>query len=142
MNCSDKDNCPSCISDILKKILILQKQDFDCDNYIGCDKPYLGPNNGNTWIVKGITSNDITISGSDNFDSGDIEDNFEDVTLKTFDMKKYSKVLENAISHGIKIYNDAYISCANKAFGYDRKHDNHLALLNKIFNIDKAHVKI
>ena len=36
-----------------------------------------------------------------------------------------------------KIYNDAYISCANKAFGYDRKHDNHLALLNKMFNEDK-----
>jgi hypothetical protein len=57
-------------------------------------------------------------------------------------MKKYSEVLENAISNGIKIYNDAYISCANKAFGYDRKHDNHLALLDKIFNIDKAHLKI
>jgi len=69
-------------------------------------------------------------------------DNFEDITLKTFDIKKYSEVLENAISRGIKIYNDAYISCANKAFGYDRKHDNHLALLNQIFNIDKAHLKI
>ena len=52
--------------------------------------------------------------------------NFEDITLKTFNVKEYSRVLENAISNGIKIYNDAYISCANKAFGYDRKHDNHL----------------
>ena len=42
MNCSD-NNCSSCISDILKKILILQKQDFECDNFIGCDKPFLGP---------------------------------------------------------------------------------------------------
>ena len=67
---------------------------------------------------------------------------FDDITLKTFDTKKYSEVLENAISNGIKIYNDAYISCANKAFGYDRKHDNHLALLDKIFNKDKAHLKI
>ena len=70
------------------------------------------------------------------------EDNFDDISLKTFDIKKYSEVLENAISNGTKIYNDAYISCANKAFGYDRKHDNHLALLDKIFNIDKAHLKI
>lgn len=69
-------------------------------------------------------------------------DNFGDITLKTFDMRKYSKVLENAIGNGIKIYNDAYISCANKAFGYDRKHDNHLALLNKMFNIDNIHEKI
>ena len=53
--------------------------------------------------------------------------NFDDITLKTFNIKDYSIVLENAISSGIKIYNDAYISCANKAFGYDRKHDNHLA---------------
>ena len=62
--------------------------------------------------------------------------NFGDITLKTFNIKEYSKILEKAISNGIKIYNDAYISCANKAFGYNRKHDNHLALLNKMFNED------
>ena len=42
MNCTD-NNCSSCIFDILKKILLLQKQDFDCDNFVGCDKPFLGP---------------------------------------------------------------------------------------------------
>ena len=68
--------------------------------------------------------------------------NFGDVLLKDFDTKKYSIVLENAISNGTKIYNDAYISCANKAFGYDRKHDNHFALLDKMFNIDKMQNKI
>lgn len=69
-------------------------------------------------------------------------DSFGDITLETFDFKKYSMVLEKAISNGIKIYNDAYISCANKVFGYDRKHDNHLALLDKMFNIDKLGFKI
>jgi len=69
-------------------------------------------------------------------------DSFGDITLDGFDMKSYSFVLEDAISNGIKIYNDAYISCANKAFGYDRKHDNHLALLNKMFNIDKMQFEI
>ena len=68
--------------------------------------------------------------------------NFEDVTLKTFNMEEYSKVLEEAILNGVKIYNDAYISCANKAFGYDRKHDNHLALLNKMFKEDRIQEKI
>ena len=68
--------------------------------------------------------------------------NFNDITLSTFDMKEYSKVLTNAINNNIKIYNDAYISCATKAFGYDRKHDNHLALLNKMFIIDKVQDKI
>ena len=68
--------------------------------------------------------------------------NFNDITLKTFNINEYSKVLENAISSGIKIYNDAYISCATKAFGYDRKHDNHLALLTKMFVEDKMQNKI
>ena len=67
---------------------------------------------------------------------------FKDITLSTFDMKEYSNVLTNAINNNIKIYNDAYISCATKAFGYDRKHDNHLALLNKMFIIDKVQDKI
>ena len=47
------------------------------------------------------------------------------------------EILENAISNGIKMYNNTYISCLNKAFGYYRKHDNHLALHNKMFNEDK-----
>lgn len=67
---------------------------------------------------------------------------FKDITLKSFDRKAFSEVLENAIKSGIKIYNDAYISCANKVFGYDRKHDNHLALLEKMFYIDQVQKKI
>ena len=42
-NCDNNNNCSSCIFDILRKILILQNQNFDNDNYVGCDKPYLGP---------------------------------------------------------------------------------------------------
>ena len=67
---------------------------------------------------------------------------FGDITLKEFNFEIYSKVLSEATLKGVKIYNDAYISCANKAFGYDRKHDNHLALLNKMFNEDKIASKI
>lgn len=43
MNQCDNNNCPSCISNIIQKILLLQKQNFGCDNYVGCDKPFLGP---------------------------------------------------------------------------------------------------
>ncbi len=68
--------------------------------------------------------------------------NFGDVTLENFDIEKYSVVLNNAIESGIKIYNDAYISCANKVFGFDRKHDNHLALLKKMFVEDNMQEKI
>ena len=67
---------------------------------------------------------------------------FGDITLDRFDRKSYSRVLREAKKKGIKIYNDAYISCANKAFGYEEKHDNHLALLDKMFNEDKVHQKI
>ena len=42
MNNNSNEKCCNCIYDILKKILLLQKQDFDCDNYVGCDKPFLG----------------------------------------------------------------------------------------------------
>ena len=69
-------------------------------------------------------------------------ENFNDVTLENFNQSKYSNVLKNALNNGVKIYNDAYISCANKAFGYDKKHDNHLALLNKMFVVDKVQNKI
>ena len=68
--------------------------------------------------------------------------NFGDITLKTFDLKKYSKILTKAIDNNISIYNDAYISCATKAFGYNHKHDNHLALLNKMFIDDKIQNQI
>ena len=68
--------------------------------------------------------------------------NFKDVTLNSFNFEKYSAVLNNAISSNTKIYNDAYISCANKVFGYDRKHDNHLALIQEMFFIDKVQNKI
>lgn len=40
--CNEEKNC-GCISDILKRILCLQKQDFDNECHTGCDKPYLGP---------------------------------------------------------------------------------------------------
>ena len=41
--CNEERNSCGCISDILKKILLLQKQDFDNECFSGCDKPYLGP---------------------------------------------------------------------------------------------------
>lgn len=44
MSCENKEKSCGCIGDLLRKILMLQKQDFDggCQA-TGCDKPYLGP---------------------------------------------------------------------------------------------------
>ena len=41
--CEDKKQNCGCIHDILRKILLLQKQEFDNECFAGCDKPYLGP---------------------------------------------------------------------------------------------------
>ena len=71
-----------------------------------------------------------------------LESKVGDITLKTFDKKKYSAILKDAIRKCIPIYNDAYISCANKAYGYHHKHDNHLELLYQMFQIDKVQDKI
>lgn len=65
--------------------------------------------------------------------------NLGDITLSNFSFYKYDKLLSNRKDEGEKIYNDAYISCANKAFGYDLKHQNHLALLDKMFRKDKIY---
>jgi hypothetical protein len=67
---------------------------------------------------------------------------FGDVSLSDFNLKNYSKILSDARSRGDTIYNDAYISCANKAFGFELKHENHLALLEKMFIKDKMQDKI
>lgn len=79
--CGDERNDCGCIHDILKKILLLQKQDFDDECFAGCDKPFLGPTctticyntrpimlfnccNGNNWrfpyTINGVT-NESTI---------------------------------------------------------------------------------
>lgn len=71
-----------------------------------------------------------------------LENYIGDITLSNFNMKEYASILQEATQKGVKIYNDAYISCANKAFGYEKKHENHLALLYKMFVIDKIQEKI
>lgn len=43
MNCGGENKNCGCITDVLEKILTLQKQDFDNEIYAGCDKPFLGP---------------------------------------------------------------------------------------------------
>lgn len=68
--------------------------------------------------------------------------NLGDITLDNFSFKKYDLILSKMKEEGYKIYNDAYISCANKAFGYDKKHQNHLALIEKMFLEDKIYEKI
>jgi len=41
-NEENRQDC-GCIAEIIKKIIHLQKQDFDNESHSGCDKPFLGP---------------------------------------------------------------------------------------------------
>lgn len=65
-----------------------------------------------------------------------------DIILKEFSWDKYNEILLVRKISGEKLYNDAYISCATKAYGYDLKHQNHLALLEEMFLKDKIQEKI
>jgi hypothetical protein len=56
-----------------------------------------------------------------------------DISLSTFSPRCYAQALERLRQDG-PIYGNAFILCANKAFGFDEKHKNHLALLDYIFH--------
>jgi hypothetical protein len=60
------------------------------------------------------------------------------ITLSNFDLEAYSTMLQEAMDLGYVIYTSAYMSCASKEFGYDKKHQNHLALINKMVVQDRV----
>ncbi len=60
------------------------------------------------------------------------------ITLSNFDFKVYSSILQEAMNLGYVIYTSAYMSCASKEFGYDKKHQNHLALIDKMVVQDRV----
>ncbi|HSI20853.1 MAG TPA: nucleotide kinase domain-containing protein, partial [Verrucomicrobiae bacterium] len=62
----------------------------------------------------------------------DLEAEVGSISLATFTPGRYSEALEKLKGKG-PIYGNAFILCANKAFGFDEKHKNHLALLEYIF---------
>lgn len=60
------------------------------------------------------------------------------ITLSNFDLERYSNILQEAMNIGYVIYTSAYMSCASKEFGYDKKHQNHLALIDKMVVKDRV----
>lgn len=55
-----------------------------------------------------------------------------DVTLESFINGGYEDTLNRAFESGTRIYTSAFILCATPAYGYQRKHSNHLALLGEM----------
>jgi alpha-glutamyl/putrescinyl thymine pyrophosphorylase clade 1 len=60
------------------------------------------------------------------------------ITLDNFNFDVYSSKLQEAMNDGYAIYTSAYMSCASKEFGYDKKHQNHLSLIDKMIFKDKV----
>ncbi len=51
------------------------------------------------------------------------------ITSDTFSNDRIDAVLDDLFARGETIYTNAFILCANKAYGHERKHRNHLALM-------------
>ncbi len=61
------------------------------------------------------------------------------LTWEGFSFKLYGKVLDQALQAGEPIYSGAYIMASGKsAFGYARKHQNHLKLIEHMLRLDLA----
>jgi alpha-glutamyl/putrescinyl thymine pyrophosphorylase clade 1 len=64
------------------------------------------------------------------------------ITISNFDFNLYSSILQEAMDSGYAIYTSAYMSCASKEFGYDKKHQNHLTLIDKMVVTDNVITRI
>lgn len=60
------------------------------------------------------------------------------ISIYNFDFNAYSSILQSAMETGFVIYTSAYMSCASKEFGYDKKHQNHLALIEQMIFKDRV----
>lgn len=54
------------------------------------------------------------------------------VSVETLRSGRLSTVLDRASAGGRKLYTGAFILCANRAYGFERKHRNHLALVEEM----------
>jgi len=61
-----------------------------------------------------------------------LESKLEKIELQSFKFDNYSNLLQSAKDNGRVIYTSAYTSCPTKAFEYEKKHQNHLALIQKM----------
>lgn len=57
---------------------------------------------------------------------------FGDVTVETFRSDEFAEILDTAFNSGRRLYTGAFILCANRAYGHERKHRNHLALIEEM----------
>lgn len=58
------------------------------------------------------------------------------ITCDSFDPVDMGRTLDVAFGSGTRLYTNAFILCANAAFGHARKHRNHLALVEAMIAAD------
>jgi len=67
---------------------------------------------------------------------------FEGIRYRRFDYARCADLLERYQRKGNPIYSNAYMSCATKAYGFDQKHRNHLALIRAMNHDDAIGAKV
>lgn len=70
-----------------------------------------------------------------------LEREFGPITRATLDGEHLGRALDRLQANG-PIYTSAFILCANKAFGHDRKHRNHIELVRTMFRRDALPVAV
>ncbi|MCA4896322.1 MAG: hypothetical protein ING84_15085 [Cytophagales bacterium] len=69
-----------------------------------------------------------------------LEDELEDISFKNYSFKKYDKLLTELMCNQIPIYSAAYIMASGRStFGFERKHQNHLKLIEKMVKEKVTH---
>ncbi|WP_260259481.1 nucleotide kinase domain-containing protein [Elizabethkingia meningoseptica] len=64
-----------------------------------------------------------------------LEEELVEISLKNYSFKIYDKLLSEVLKNKESIYSPAYIMASGKSmFGKDRKHQNHLLLIEKMIN--------
>ena len=62
-----------------------------------------------------------------------LESEIGEITWNSYNFHNYNRILHKALAHKQPIYSGAYIMASGKSiFGYDRKHENHLRLIEKM----------
>jgi NTP pyrophosphatase (non-canonical NTP hydrolase) len=65
-----------------------------------------------------------------------LEESVGRVTYADYSFKRYDQILTRAMGRGKKIYSAAYIMPSGGSLGHDRKHRNHLALIERMMADD------
>jgi hypothetical protein len=65
-----------------------------------------------------------------------LEERLGQITWEDYSFSDYDRVLSGAFNRGEKLYSAAYIIPSPQVFGYGRKHQNHLRLLEKMMRAE------